>query len=137
MLTSPARCARDAAQALGFDEARHEDRIAEVDYGRWQGRSLKDLANEEPEALAAWCRDPRAAPHGGESFCDVAARVAGWLEQLDGPAEVVAVSHAAVLRAAIVHALDGPPSAFSRIEIAPLSWIELRRSARGWSWWPR
>ncbi|MDI7047409.1 histidine phosphatase family protein, partial [Escherichia coli] len=49
---------------------------------------------------------------------------------------VVAVTHAPVIRAAIVHALGASPAIFSRIEIAPLSMIELRRSRRGWIWWP-
>lgn len=49
---------------------------------------------------------------------------------------VVAVTHAAVIRAAIIHALGASPAIFSRIEITPLSMIELRRSRRGWTWWP-
>ncbi|MDI7065210.1 histidine phosphatase family protein, partial [Klebsiella pneumoniae] len=49
---------------------------------------------------------------------------------------VVAVTHAPVIRAAIVHALGASPAIFSRIEIAPLSMIELRRSRCGWIWWP-
>lgn len=49
---------------------------------------------------------------------------------------VVAVTHAPVIRAAIVHALGVSPAVFSRIEIAPLSIVELRRSRRGWTWWP-
>ncbi|AXL50421.1 phosphoglycerate mutase [Paraburkholderia caffeinilytica] len=49
---------------------------------------------------------------------------------------VAAVTHAPVIRAAIVHALGVPPAVFPRIEIAPLSMVELRRSRRGWTWWP-
>jgi broad specificity phosphatase PhoE len=49
---------------------------------------------------------------------------------------VVAVTHAPVIRAAIVHALGASPVVFPRIEIAPLSMVELRRSRRGWTWWP-
>ncbi|MFM0730020.1 histidine phosphatase family protein [Paraburkholderia sediminicola] len=49
---------------------------------------------------------------------------------------VVAVTHASVIRAAIVHALGASPAVFPRIEIAPLSMVELRRSRRGWTWWP-
>jgi broad specificity phosphatase PhoE len=135
-LASPAPAARDTAGALGLD-AVPEAALADVDYGRWHGRALKDIAREEPEALAAWCRDPDAAPHGGESFSELVVRVGQWLDGLEEEAEVIAVSHAAVLRAALIHALDAPPASFSRIEIAPLTVIELRTSGRGWAWWPR
>ncbi|HZZ06207.1 histidine phosphatase family protein [Paraburkholderia sp.] len=49
---------------------------------------------------------------------------------------VIAITHAPVIRAAIVYALGTSPAVFSRIEIAPLSMVELRRSRRGWTWWP-
>jgi broad specificity phosphatase PhoE len=135
-LASPAAAAGDTARALGLDAA-SEAALADMDYGRWHGRALKDLAREEPDALAAWCRDPDAAPHGGESFGGLVRRVAHWLDSLDEDADLIAISHAAVLRAALIHALDVPLVSFSRIEIVPLAVIELRRSGRGWAWWPR
>lgn len=49
---------------------------------------------------------------------------------------VIAVTHAPVIRAAIVHVLGASPAIFSRIEIAPLSVVELRHSRRGWTCWP-
>ncbi len=127
VLTSPAPCAVESARVLGLG-ASVTDALADIDYGRWHGISLKALASEEPDALAAWCRDPAAAAHGGESFGDVVARVGGWLESLAGPADVIAVTHATILRAAIVYVLDAPLMAFTRIDIAPLTAIELRRS---------
>jgi broad specificity phosphatase PhoE len=115
-----------------------------MNYGTWQGRRLADLAAEAPRDLAAWTRDPDAAPHGGESFSQLVKRVGEWLDALDGAKDrasnhardVIAVTHAPVLRAAIVYALGASPAVFPRIEIAPLSMIELRRSSRGWTWWP-
>jgi broad specificity phosphatase PhoE len=140
---SPAVCARDTALALGLD-ASVEAGLVDMNYGNWQGRRLADLAVEAPQDLIAWTRDPDAAPHGGEAFTQLVKRIGKWLDELNGatshaphPARnVVAVAHAPVLRAAIVYALGASPAAFSRIEIAPLSVIELRRSQRGWAWWP-
>ncbi len=145
IFTSPAACARDTAQALGFGtetNAHMEPALADADPGRWRGRRLADIANEEPEALAAWTRDPDAAPPGGESFSAVLARVGGGLDALpvasrSDPGEIVAITHAAVIRAAIIHALGASPASFTRIEIASLSIVEVRRSIRGgWTWWP-
>ncbi|MFM0174993.1 histidine phosphatase family protein [Paraburkholderia sediminicola] len=140
---SPAICARDTAAALGL-AASVDAGLADMNYGTWQGRRLADLAAEAPQDLAAWTRDPDAAPHGGESFSQLVKRVGEWLDALDGAKDrapthardVIAVTHAPVLRAAIVYALGASPVVFPRIEIAPLSMIELRRSPRGWTWWP-
>jgi broad specificity phosphatase PhoE len=133
--SSPAACARDTARAFGI-EPRVASELADLDYGQWRGRRLADIADETPHELAAWTRDPNAAPHGGESFVQLLARVGRWLDALDPTASVVAVTHASVIRAALIHALRAPALSFSRIEIAPLSVVELRRSTRGWTWWP-
>lgn len=151
VFVSPAVCARDTASALGLGAAASVDeRLADMDYGRWHGRRLADLAVEAPHDLAAWTHDPDAAAHGGESFSQLVKRVGQWLDALNGALSdalsedvipgnthnVVAVTHAPVIRAAIVHALGAPPGVFPHIEIAPLSMVELRRARRGWTWWP-
>lgn len=133
-LSSPAACARETAHALGL-AARITPELAETDYGQWRGRRLAELAEEAPHELAAWSRDPRAAPHGGESFAETLARVGCWLDSLGETSSVVAITHASVIRAALIHALDASPASFTRIEVAPLSVVEIRRSARGWAWW--
>ena len=148
---SPAICARDTARVLGL-AASVDDALADIDYGSWQGRRLADLAVEAPQQLAAWTRDPDAAPPGGESFSQLVKRVGEWLDALGTPDDalastrsssdaskhaptVIAVTHAPLLRAAIVHATGASPAVFSRIEIAPLAIVDLRRSPRGWTWW--
>jgi broad specificity phosphatase PhoE len=141
---SPATCARDTASALGL-AATVEAALADMDYGNWRGRHLADLAAEKPNDLAAWMRDPDAAPHGGEPFGHVVQRIGEWLDALNVAPEhasrhtrdIVAVTHAPVMRAAIVHVLGAPPAIFPRIEIAPLTMVELQRpQQRGWTWWP-
>jgi broad specificity phosphatase PhoE len=138
-LTSPAACARDTARALGLTAASAPE-LADTHYGEWQGRRIADVAAQAPQALDAWLRDPAAAPPGGESFDAVVARVGAWLDKLaaNHPADlaVVAITHAAVLRAALIHVLRAPAAAFTQIEIAPLASIELRHSRHGWTWWP-
>lgn len=145
VFVSPAACARETAQALGLT-ATAEPHLADMNYGNWHGQRLADLMTEAPEELATWTRDPDAAPHGGESFSQLVKRTGEWLEALNGrtshvsqPNEthnVVAITHAPVLRASIVSVLGASPAAFPRIEIAPLSVIVLRGSRRGWTWWP-
>ena len=135
-LTSPAASARASAHAAGFAGATPIDALADTAFGAWQGRRLTDLAQEAPEALAAWTREPAfRPPGGGESFGDVRARVSAWLDAIPstGP-DVIAFTHASVMRAAILYALGAPSSGFRSIEIAPLSVTALRRTPHGWAW---
>jgi broad specificity phosphatase PhoE len=132
VLTAPGRAARETAQALGFD-ADIEVALRDCDYGRWRGLASKDVADREPDAFAAWLGDPTAAPHGGESIAALIERVGAWVTQsLAREGATLAVTHASVVRAAIVHAL-GAPSTFARIDVAPLSLARLRGHAGRWN----
>jgi broad specificity phosphatase PhoE len=133
VLTSPARAARETAAALGFD-AEVEMPLADCDYGRWCGLSSKDVAEHEPDAFAAWLSDPAAAPHGGESLGALIERTQAWLTPaLAREGATLAVTHAAIVRAAIVTALGAGSSAFARIDIAPLSLARLSGHAGRWN----
>jgi len=132
VLRSPAVCARETAEGLEL-AASPEPALRDCDFGRWAGRSLAEIEVEEPEALALWLRDPEAAPHGGESFGDVAQRVGRWMNALPASfGTVLAITHAAVLRAAIVHALAAPPRALLSIDVSPLSRARLARAHGVW-----
>jgi broad specificity phosphatase PhoE len=111
-----------------------EPMLRDCDYGRWAGRSLDELEAQEPEALAEWLNDPSAAPHGGESIISLMTRVAEWLDALSGShGKILAVTHAAVIRAAVTHAIGAPPRAFWRIDIAPLSLTRLSGDYGRWT----
>ena len=82
--------------------------LREIDFGAWEGRSLKDLWTEEPVAAGAWERDIRLTPTSfGESLEAVERRVgAFWasLSPLPSQGEIAVVAHGgslAVLRAVI------------------------------------
>jgi len=42
------------------------------------------------------------------------------------------VTHAAVIRAAVIHAIDAKPSSFWRIDVAPLCRVDLRSNGERW-----
>ncbi len=136
--SSPARAARQTAAALGLDAAA-ETSLADLDCAGWVGRGLEEVAAETPAALAAWLGDPDAAPHGGETLRALLARVETWLDGQrhgggdKGGRRVVAVTHAAVMRAAIVVALEAPATAFWRLDVAPLCRATLQSRGRGWT----
>ncbi|OMG69351.1 histidine phosphatase family protein [Burkholderia ubonensis] len=131
VLCSPARCARQTADALGLG-ARVDDALRDVDYGSWRGMRLHDLARTLPADLGTWIGNPSASPHGGESFVDVLRRIGAWLERLPSASDIVAITHAAVIRTAIVHVQRAEAAAISRIDVAPLSCTTFTRSPGGW-----
>ena len=131
--SGPARRARQTAEALGLDPTVAPE-LDECDFGTWRGRTLAELHAEDPAAVAAWMEDPAAAPHGGESLLALLERVGGWLSARVGDGErVVAVTHAGVIRAAVVCALDAPPLAFWRLDVAPLSRTVLHAHDGRWT----
>ncbi len=132
-LVSPALRARQTAHAMGL-VAVEDAELRDWDVGTWRGRSLAMLQAEAPDALAAWRSDPSAAPHGGESLTRLLARVAEWLGHVDTAAgHVVAVTHAAVVRAVVLAALEAPAAAFWHLDVVPLSRTDLRTDGRRWT----
>jgi broad specificity phosphatase PhoE len=131
--TGPSARARQTAEALGLD-ATVAPELDECNFGAWAGRTLAELDDEDPVAVAAWIEDPAAAPHGGESLLALLDRVGGWLSTraADGQ-RVVAVTHAGVIRAALVRALDAPVQAFWRFDVAPLSRTVLHAHDGRWT----
>jgi broad specificity phosphatase PhoE len=131
--SSPALRAIQTAEALQLDSL-VEPMLRECDYGRWSGRSFDEVQTQEPEAIVEWMRDPEAAPHGGESIVSLIGRVAAWLETQNGiRGKTVAVTHASVIRAAIVHAIEANPRSFWRIDVAPLSVTALSGNGGRWN----
>jgi broad specificity phosphatase PhoE len=131
--TSPALRARQTADALGLD-ATIEPALRDIEFGTWSGRSLAEVEATDPAAVAVWTTDCMAAPHGGESIIDLLHRTAPWFDTV-GKAEgrIAAVTHAAVMRAAIILALDANPVSFWRIDIPPLCRVRLRGNAGRWT----
>ncbi|MGO9941363.1 MAG: histidine phosphatase family protein [Rhodoblastus sp.] len=131
--TSPALRAKQTAEAMNLS-AIAEPLLRECDYGRWTGRALAEVQEEEPQAVTEWLQNPDASPHGGESILALMERVAKWLDaQKDAPGLTVAVTHASVIRAAIVHAIEAGPQSFWRIDVAPLSLTRLSGDRGRWT----
>lgn len=128
---SPAKAAAQTAVALGM-VPRVAVELAEADAGRWRGLPYARVAEEEPEALAAWLADPDAAPPGGESLAAMAVRVAAWMDGMRATPGVVVVCDAGVIRAALGHALGIGMSSANRFDIAPLSGTEVSPAGVGW-----
>jgi alpha-ribazole phosphatase len=128
-MSSPARRCRETAAALWPDaDAEVDPRLAEQDFGDWDGLPLAEVPD-----LGPLSRDALAAhrPPGGESFRDLCDRVHPALAAMaGGPAPVAVVTHAGVVRAALALAL-GDPAAAIAFDVAPLSLTRLLAGAPG------
>jgi broad specificity phosphatase PhoE len=134
VLCSPARRCRATTEAARLGEPRVEPALVECDFGSWTGRTFEDVTTADPDAARAWMTDPHARPHGGESLAAFAERVGRWLDgqaTLDGAA--VAITHAGVVKAAVVHALRAPIESFWRVDAAPLAITELHAHDGRWT----
>ncbi len=116
------------AAATGLP-VRIEPRLAEVDYGQWTGRALKDLAGED-----LW-RTVQAHPSaavfpGGEGLAGVGVRaveaVRDLIDELGPDAVLLICSHGDVIKAILADALGMHLDGFQRIVVAPASLSVVR-----------
>ncbi|MER7319214.1 histidine phosphatase family protein [Streptomyces albidoflavus] len=131
---SPTHRSRATGDALGFAPL-VQPALSDWDMGGWRGLTLGEVAAHDPRAVDAWLRDPRAAPHGGESLLDLVTRVGGWLDTRpfeDGGA-LVAVAEPAVVRALLVYALKAPPATYWNVDPGPLSAATVTGHPGRWS----
>jgi broad specificity phosphatase PhoE len=126
----PEKRARQTAELLGL-RAEVEPQLADLDCGLWRGDVLSGV---RPAELAIWLTDPTQAPHGGETVVELIARVRRWMDAVTTKrGRLVAVTHPAVVRAAVLVALDAPPKSFWRIDVAPVSRTMLHFRGHAWT----
>lgn len=98
-----------------------DDRLAELGYGEWEGKTPAELTAHDPDLLLRYRRDPlNNRPPGAEDIEDFAVRVsAAWggiCEQQHG-CHVLVVAHAGVIRMIMAQALAMPRSHLFRIQV--------------------
>ena len=138
IVSSPLVRCRAFAEALS---ARHgipcsvDDRIKEVGFGSWEGRTPDQLQRENPLEYAAFYADPlRNRPSGAEPLPAFFARVASAFEEATqryAGGHVLMVAHAGVIRAAIAHVLRADPCAAYRVKVQNAGLTRFRCGAQG------
>lgn len=106
-------------QSLGLDASAFalDDRLKEISYGAWEGSTLPEIKARDPHVLARRDEDKWdfAAP-GGESYRDVAKRVAAWYATVSR--DVVVAAHGGVARALMANFRVLPEAEAAHAEIA-------------------
>jgi broad specificity phosphatase PhoE len=132
LYASPRRRTLESAAIIGTTlglPVMQEPALDEIDFGRWTGR---DFAALEDEAhWRSWnTQRATAIPPEGEAMHEAAARLLRWIGTLPArhPDEtVLAVTHADMIKAALLIHLAASLDAHWRLEVAPasLSTLEL------------
>ncbi len=115
VISSPRqRCAafgREAAERMGAP-LRLDERLAELRFGEWEGKTAEQLMTTEPDALKNFWRDPeRHSPPGGESLAAFGTRVLeAWheLARRHSGQRVLVVTHGGVIRRLLCQARGLP-----------------------------
>ena len=93
-----------------------DDRLLEISFGDWEGRSWTDIKHHDAERY----KERRAGEYehaapGGESYAMVMERVIGWYADLASPSVVVA--HGGIMRCVRAHVLGLTPSEMLSLDI--------------------
>ncbi|WP_402468984.1 MSMEG_4193 family putative phosphomutase [Isoptericola aurantiacus] len=131
VVSSPLERCRETARAVvdqqaGAPPVVTEDGLCECDYGRWQGRALRDLAKDPlwPQVQS----QPSAVTFpGGESLAAMQARSVAAVRRHDAAlaqehgegAVWAAVAHGDVIKAVLADALGMHLDLFQRIAVGP------------------
>jgi len=131
--TSPLARARETAAQLGHGDAPADERLAEMDWGSWSGRTLADLRAELGRAMAEnEARGLDFRPAGGQSPREVMARLAAWLAEVAAAGvPTVAVTHRGVQRAALALAAGWDFRGQPPLRLAREALLVLETSASG------
>ncbi|MEW2218472.1 histidine phosphatase family protein [Streptomyces sp. NPDC006990] len=112
------RTAQPAARALGLRPAVHEG-LRESDFGWGEGRTLAELASDDPERVRAFERDAESGAFpGSEPPAAVASRVTAALREVaaayDGRT-VLVVAHSTAFRIALCALLGIPVGRYRQV----------------------
>jgi broad specificity phosphatase PhoE len=107
-LCSPLLRCRQTAELLGIAAPAIEPRLIEMDWGAYEGHTLKELHEKHGFDMAAnEARGLDFRPPNGESPRDVQTRIAPLLAEIAAAGEpTIAVTHRGVIRAVYAWALD-------------------------------
>ncbi|MFL6655186.1 MAG: histidine phosphatase family protein [Sulfurifustis sp.] len=121
--SSLARCAA-FAQAYAIERRlplRVDERLREIDFGDWEGRSAAEIMETSADALLNFWQDPwKYGPPAGEPLAQMSARVlAAWHDLIADTHTTLVVGHGGPMRVILCHALGLPLAQLLHVEVAP------------------
>ena len=120
---SPLQRSRETAAIVAATSGlpcRCDPRLAEIDFGGWEGKTRGEIERDDPDGWADWLRDPAgvAAGRTGETGRQVAARVDGFVRDTAAAFPdhaVLVVGHNTLNRLYIAASLEVPLRNYRRL----------------------
>ena len=114
-------------------EIRYDERLREIDFGRWEMQCFADINDADPDLITSWIRYTDFIFPGGEAvagFCD---RVGAMLElfMAHDAEKIGVVSHGGVIRTMICLALGISVRNYLLFDVQPASLTILELFAEG------
>jgi len=121
LYSSPLGRALETARLIGEAIGRKpvvDQRLAELNYGAWEGRTFEEIKRATPAVYWAWDADPaNLAPPEGETGVQLIERVTPFMAEVaqrHRSGNVVVVCHKTVCRLLACHILGVPLSEYRR-----------------------
>jgi probable phosphoglycerate mutase len=137
VLTSPRQRARRTAELAGFPDAEVDDRLAEIDYGEYEGRTTAEIQQERP-GWFLW----RDGTPGGESIDAAGQRADAVITRIrKAEGDVLLFGHGHFSRVLGARVL-GVPALFGQMLMLDPGSLSVvgseheRRAIRTWNWYP-
>lgn len=137
LVSSDLRRAAETADVVGHacgQPVKLDPRLRETHLGEWQGRTVAEIEEGWPGAIARWRSDPAWAPPGGESRIDVVRRSRPVVDELDeeyatsAEATAVLIAHGGLIAGLVSGLLGLPTSVWPAIGgIGNCRWSTLAR----------
>lgn len=123
IVTSPLqRCARFAEHVAAQQDVplRVDAKLAEIDFGEWDGQTPEALWSHSPDEVRRYFSDPTAhPPPGGEPYGEFETRVLQAWADIVGEAtgRWLVVAHGGTIRVILSHVLRIPPQNLFSLEV--------------------
>lgn len=116
------RAYQTAVIAAGNKNVKTEERLIEVDFGRWEGKTREEFMKENKSAWLNWLRDPEefAAGSTGENAKSIIGRLTSFYDEIIREyksGRVLVVAHNGVNRLFLAHKLGMPLGNYRRFSL--------------------
>jgi broad specificity phosphatase PhoE len=106
-------------------------RLAEINYGHWEGQLWSELPHSDPDGFAARQADMwNWRPRGGESYRALSLRVGGWLRSIER--DTIVVAHGGVMRVLRGHIERLDPAAMFALPVPQDRVLILADGSSAW-----
>ncbi|MBU0499752.1 MAG: alpha-ribazole phosphatase family protein [Gammaproteobacteria bacterium] len=110
-------------------------RLAEIEFGKWEGRNAEEIISAYPGVLEGYWADPTShTPEGAESIGDLFGRVVEAASEIAASCRgkhLLLITHGGVIRTLLAWTLDMPLSAVLRIEVVEAGMSRIRIPSSG------